>query len=346
MFIFDWRDHPAKDQNWYDNRRKKYEAEGLLHILAQEVDRDYAGAVLRTLIPAQWVRAAIDAHVKLGFQDDGEKIAGLDVADEGADKNAITIRHGVVLKEVACWGEGDVGESARKGYALARQLGCSELNYDCIGVGAGVKAETNRMISENIIPATFKVLPWNAGSSPENAELRMIPDDIDSPLIGDFFLNRKAQAYWSLRGRFERTFKAVTQGVKYDSAELISLPSDLPLLHQLCNELSQPVWSQNGKGKMIVDKKPNGAMSPNLADSLVMCFFPMREWEAGIGYLQYMKEQVQRDKAEALVAMPKPAPIVEIAHGVMVQRDNQVVDYTKLLERDRTAVFAEMDSRY
>ena len=70
----------------------------------------------------------------------------------------------------------------------------------------------------------------------------------------------------------------MTQGLKYDPAELISLSSDIPMLHQLVQELAQPVWTQNGKGKMMVDKKREGAISPNLADSVVMCYFPMREY--------------------------------------------------------------------
>jgi len=38
VFIFDWRDHPGKNQEWYDARRKKAEEEGLLHLFAQEVE--------------------------------------------------------------------------------------------------------------------------------------------------------------------------------------------------------------------------------------------------------------------------------------------------------------------
>jgi hypothetical protein len=330
VFIFDWRDHPGKTQEWYDQRRRKYETEGLLHLLAQEVDRDYASSVTRTIIPSQWIRAAIDAHVHLGFTGDGEKVAALDVADEGADKNAFAGRHGVVLKKAHCWGEGDTGETARLGYTMARELGCTEMNYDCIGVGAGVKAETNRMIAESIIPPTFKILPWNAAASPENPGHRIIPDDIDSPLIGDFFLNRKSQAWWSLRGRFERTFRAVTHGAKYDSADLISLSPDIPMLHQLVQELAQPVWTQNGKGKMMVDKKPDGAISPNLADSVVMCYFPMREYGPGMGYHQFLGTQVAKEKAEReLASRPKPPESTQQG-GVVVHHDSVSFDFDKL----------------
>jgi len=66
VFIFDWRDHPLKTQEWYNTRRKRAEDEGLLHLFAQEVDRDYTSSVDRLIIEPAWVNAAIDAHIKLG----------------------------------------------------------------------------------------------------------------------------------------------------------------------------------------------------------------------------------------------------------------------------------------
>ena len=59
VFVFDWRDHPAKDLAWYETRRKKAQADGLLHVFTQEVDRNYAAAVENVIIPAEWVKAAI-----------------------------------------------------------------------------------------------------------------------------------------------------------------------------------------------------------------------------------------------------------------------------------------------
>lgn len=45
VFIMDWRDHPEKTQEWYNERKQKAESEGLAHIFAQEVDRNYSAAV-------------------------------------------------------------------------------------------------------------------------------------------------------------------------------------------------------------------------------------------------------------------------------------------------------------
>ncbi len=169
--------------------------------------------------------------------------------------------------------------------------GCTELYYDCIGVGAGVKGETNRLCGEGLISKTLKIYPWNASFGPDQPEARLIPDDTNTLKNGDFFQNQKAQAWWSLYIRFEKTYKAVTQGVKYDAAELISLPSSLPLLHEIERELSQATQSQNGKGKMVVDKKPQGGRSPNLADAIVMCYMPVRVYEPGMGLFELYREE-------------------------------------------------------
>src|ERR1019366_2683150 len=113
VFVFDWRDHPHKTEAWYEQRKKRAQEEGLGHIFAQEVDRDFSASLDRVIIPAIWVRAAIDAHIKLkdnpaygeAFRmDDGEVRAALDVADEGGDKNAEVIGKGRVVRYAEHWG--------------------------------------------------------------------------------------------------------------------------------------------------------------------------------------------------------------------------------------------------
>jgi hypothetical protein len=147
VFVMDWREHPAKDQRWYDERKAKAESDGLLHVFAQEVDRDYSASVEGVIIPAAWVTSAIDAHEKLGFDDSGAWGAALDVADEGGDLHALAARKGPVLREVEDWGEGDVGKATRRaiGMLTGREV---DVQYDSVGVGAGVKSEANRLEEE------------------------------------------------------------------------------------------------------------------------------------------------------------------------------------------------------
>lgn len=274
IFVFDWRDDPRKDQDWYDKERDKAQREGLMHLFAQEVDRDYAAAVDGVLIPSEWVRASIDAHIKLGFTDEGMPTCGLDVADEGGDKNAFVIRKGVIVTYCESWASSDPGEAARKAIVLMKRFGSRDLQYDCIGVGATVKAEVNRMGKKGLLD-NMNFSPWNAAASPLKKTQRLIKGDSSSPRIGDYFSNLKAQGWWELRRRFEKTYKTIVEGEKYCPTELVSISSKIRIRHELEKELSQPTYSTNGKGQIVVDKKPKGAKSPDLADALMMCFWPV-----------------------------------------------------------------------
>lgn len=276
VFIFDWRDHPAKSQQWYDNKREKAEREGLLHIFAQEVDRDYLSAVDRVVIPPAWVKSAIDAHKKLGIKIEGMKVAGLDVADEGGDKNSVTLRYGILCTENKAWGEGDTGDTALKTVQLMRINGITEMQYDCIGVGAGIKASINILKKREKYIKKISPVKWNAGANPLFSESRLIKGDRDTPKNKDFYLNLKAQAWWQARIRFEKTYNAVTKNISYPSDELISIDSTIEDLHELTNELSQATYITNNAGKIKINKNPSGTRSPNRADSFVMAFWPVK----------------------------------------------------------------------
>ena len=285
VFVMDWRDHPLKTQEWYDTRRQTAVDNGLLHLFAQEVDRDYSASVEGIIIQAIWVKASVDAHIKLGFDDSGDWGAALDVADGGTDTNALAARKGVILKDVQEWGERDTGVTTRRAVDGVRGLGQMDLQYDCIGIGSGIKAEANRLIDEDLMPRGLTLVPWNAGGEVLNKDKRVIEGDAQSPVNGDLFTNLKAQAWWMLARRFERTWRAVRslapdatdleKTFTWNADDLISLPSSLKLLRKIEKELSQATQTQGGRLKMIVEKAPDGAKSPNLADAIVMCFWPV-----------------------------------------------------------------------
>jgi phage terminase large subunit len=100
----------------------------------------------------------------------------------------------------------------------------------------------------------------------------------------DRFANLKAQGWILLRRRFEVTHLWVNDGiVPADPEGIISIRSDLPELNTLVSELSQPTYRTNLNGKLQVEKQPDGAMSPNLADAIMICFGPLPDnvtrWE-------------------------------------------------------------------
>ena len=293
VFVFDWSDHPEKTQEWHDAREAKARSEGLYHTFAQEVDRNPYAAVEGIIIDARWFDAAVDAHIKLGIEPSGAKMGALDVADEGLDSNALSIRLGILLLFLQEWGERDTGETTRRTVGIVKEWIDPDidfiLSYDCIGVGAGVKAEANRLKKDERVafPKNLIFTPWNAASAVQDPYERVIPGDDNSPLNRDHFGNIKAQAWWSIARRFERTYRAVNEPYyTWDPDDLIAIPKTLPLIAKLKKELCQPTMAKNTHLKMIVNKTPNGMRSPNLADTIVMNYFPIKprkEPSLGVG---------------------------------------------------------------
>lgn len=290
VFVFDWRDHPEKTQEWYDLRKARYEREGMAHIFAQEVDRNYSAAVSNAIIPYEWLVDCVDAHLRIPYllrrpQDiPNTWAAGLDVADEGLDRNSLGVRQWIIWRRSLEWGERDPGMTARRAIEGVRGLGRVRIQYDAIGVGAGVKTEYNRLSTERdehgrlfLNPSEIAFIPWNAGASVQWPYERLIPEDDNSVTNEAMFANLKAQAWWSMRTRVYKTCQAVRNGARYAEDELISFDSANPLLHQLLKELSQATKKSNGALKMIVNKAPDGTKSPNLADAGVMMYFPIPE---------------------------------------------------------------------
>ncbi len=290
VFVFDWRDHPGKTQEWYDQRKAKYVREGMAHIFAQEVDRDYSGAVTNRVIPREWLDACIDAHLVIPYlmrrPEDIPRTwrAGLDVADEGLDRNALATGQWIIWRTAEEWGERDPGLTARRAIEGVRGLGHIRVQYDGIGVGAGVKTEYNRLTTERdhngqlfLDPNVIAFVPWNAGAKVQNPYARIVSDDEESLTNEAMFGNLKAQAWWSMRTRVYKTWHAVKHGAVYRDDELISFDSKMPLLYKVLEELSQATKKSNGALKMIIEKTPDGTVSPNIADAGVMMFFPIEE---------------------------------------------------------------------
>ena len=219
------------------------------------------------IIKPSWVAAAVDAHIKLGFQPSGKKRIGFDVADEGADSNALTYAHGSIVLNVQEWKNGDVIDSSNRVNAFADSVSADQITYDSIGVGAGVKAHMKRV-------AKRQVSGFNAGESVFEPDDNYLPGKTNR----DMFSNLKAQSWWAVRDRFYNTWRAIKHGEKFRDDQLISLSSDLQSLEYLKAELSRPRVDYDGNGRVKVeskkDMKKRGIPSPNMADSLIMAFAP------------------------------------------------------------------------
>ena len=222
------------------------------------------------IIKPSWVDAAVDAHLALGFQAAGRRIVGFDVADEGDDANALVLRHGSLVCDMQQWRGQDVIYSADKVYLYAQEQRIDRIVYDSIGVGAGVKAQFRRKAGK------VQTVGFNAGGAvfkPETAYT-------DGKKNKDMFANIKAQAWWLLRERFYKTWRAVRYGDSYPEDQLISLCGSLKDLDYLKAELSRPQVDYDANGRVKAESKKDmrkrGMPSPNRADALVMAFAPVQ----------------------------------------------------------------------
>lgn len=282
VFTMPWRANPDKNWTvtfngkviypWYEKQLATLDDV----VLAQEVDINYAASVEGVLIPSAWVQASLDAHKKLQIEPTGDRIGGLDVADEGKDKNSFTGRHGVVMNYLATWsGKGDdIFGTTQKAMDICIEENIGTLFYDADGLGAGCRGDA-RVINEKrreLGLSEVNVESFRGSGSVHDPEGEMV----EKRLNKDFFANLKAQSWWSLRLRFQETFRAL-EGRDYDPDMIISLSTediDAKELVLLTTELSQPTYTKNGVGKILVNKQPDGTASPNRADSVMICFNP------------------------------------------------------------------------
>jgi phage terminase large subunit len=270
VFTFHWRDDPRKDDAWYQKQVEELDPV----TVAQEIDINYSASVEGVLIPSQWVQAAINAHEKLGIEPSGARLAGLDVADEGVDKNALASRYGILLEHLAEWsGVGsDPFQTTVRAFSLLDDWDCHDVWYDADGIGSAVRGDAGvinkgrRGERRHLV----NVNPHRGSGEVFDADGEMVKGRKNR----DFFRNYKAQAWWALRIRFQKTYNAVERGEDFNPDELISLPPDLAYLSRLCIELSQVTYYLNEAGKVMIDKAPDGAKSPNLADAVTIAYAP------------------------------------------------------------------------
>lgn len=288
VFTFHWRNDPRKDDDWYARQIDNLDPV----TIAQEIDLSYTASAAGILIPAAWVQAAIDSDQKLGVTFRGSKSGALDVADEGVDLNAFCVATGMKVDDVQAWsGKGDdIFGTTQRAFQLCDEHGLDEFWYDADGLGAGVRGDA-RVINDQRKAAKVrpvKVEPFRGSGAvykPDDPIPTAVPQTAEdrkkARKNGDYFLNAKAQGWWELRVRFQRTFRAVQakEMGDYHVDDLICLSSAISALPQLIMELSQPTYEQTTAGKIAVTKTPEGTKSPNYADSVMIRYAPRgRSW--------------------------------------------------------------------
>ena len=118
--------------------------------------------------------------------------------------------------------------------------------------------------------------PFNGSGAVINKKDYIIKPDGNSKgrTNESFFENYKAQCWWHIREMFKETHEAVTLGRTFTTDNIISISSKCSNINRLAAELSQPTYKKTNKGKLLINKTPDGAKSPNDADSVMMVFAP------------------------------------------------------------------------
>lgn len=266
-----WRD--AEEMGWFpeelrqqmlDCKEKNYKK--YLHIWEGEPNADYEDSIIQP----EWVLASIDAHLKIrNWEPQGLKVLGFDPADEGTDQKAYAERHGTVVTEVFSWDKGDLLDATRLLMKRVFEERINHVVYDNVGLGAAVKAYFKSYLEgSDIVAEGF------GGSESVRDKEDVYEDDRKNK---DVFRNLRAQYWWYLRDRFEKTYRVIEYGELIDPEELISISSKCTHLKELRSELCRVQRKRSRTHNLVQveskeDMKKDGRSSPNLADALVMAF--------------------------------------------------------------------------
>lgn len=272
VFTYRWSDDLRKDQAWYERQRQNLDEV----TLGQEVDINYHASTEGQLIKVEWVHAAIGAAEALGLEITGARRAALDVADEGRDANALAVRQGPSLLHVESWrGKGStIYKTTARAMNRCEAMGVGSFDYDSDGLGSGVRGDAVAINEKRLEEGKHEIeaVPFRGSGAVFDPEGSLV----EGRLNKDYFANQKAQSWWAVRSLFEAAFRARREGASVSEDALISIDPDLPELNQLMSELTQVQYEINTVGKVVIQKMPDGAMSPNLADALMMCFSPFQ----------------------------------------------------------------------
>lgn len=258
---------PSKYKNWREDKMPtREECPFLDHefldkgelVVNQELLIDYERSVEDSLIPADWIRSAVDFDIPA----QGDRQSGFDIAGSGSNQSVYTFRVGPVLYKPRVIQCETVQEGLETALAYAEEDKADLFAYDHDGIGDSVWGHIK--FTERRMKFDLYGIHGNAGAS----EKYLYTEGMKAK---EKLYNKRAENWWDLRERFRKTYEH-RKGVRiYDYSELISIPDDTKLITQL----SQPKRLYRS-GKIRVESKiemrQRGVISPDVADSTVDAF--------------------------------------------------------------------------
>jgi hypothetical protein len=271
-FTFHWKQDPRKNRwehpdgrtgqgydaplgavyPWYEKEKTRYDPV----VIAAELDIDFSSSIEGVVIPAEWVQAAIDFPIILHNFD---LQAGLDVATEGKDRTVmIEVDGRCKVTLIETWAGQNTTETSFRAIQLCHDRRIELLNFDVIGVGAGVAG-----VLQTTPNLRFKFRGISGSESPSDYYWQG-----EERYSKDKFYNRRAELWWQMRQRFFKTWEMRNGINQHPETELISIPNH----DMLVTQLSQPLHTFASNGKLLIeskiDMKKRGVKSPDFADAL------------------------------------------------------------------------------
>ena len=230
---------------------------------AGELYADYEDAIIKP----EWIEASINAHVKMGWKPLGVKSVGFDLADTG-DAKSLMLRHGSVITNGEKWETGELPEAIDRAFDRCAKWSADYQVYDDDGLGKSMKVYQDKVTTDKHL----KVIPYNGNGKLDNPKAMYTEEKTNE----ESFKNKRAQYYAYLRDRFEATYNAVKKNIYTDPDQMISLSPDIEDLPVLKSELTKIKRKRTNNTLFQVQSKKDalkeGIKSPNMADSLKMCF--------------------------------------------------------------------------
>lgn len=239
---------------------KRDEPDRYPHIWLGEPDDEGAA---RQVLPYGLLQACVDAWDRRG-QITGRIYAGLDVADSGADKNALVARRGPAIIHVEEWSgsASSLGATARRVHNWCQSREAAALYYDVGGVGAGIRSHL-----AEIGARSYSRRPVNFGGKVQGAAVKYTRQTTNA----DFFSRANAQMGWAVRLRANMT-RRLLDGDDVSRDRCLFIDPRLPRLEGYLAQLSQPEADEDASGRMTIDKTPDDAPSPDRYDGTVLAF--------------------------------------------------------------------------
>ena len=267
-----WKDNPNHPAELEIERKRclKMQPERYPHIWDGKPDD--TGGKWKVLSYAKLLKC-VDAHIKLKYKPSGMVYSGLDIADEGNDTNCWAKRQGALLSIAREWKVKYLHMTASKADFLNQENNVVSMYFDAGGMGAGIKSDLSRIKlnpNSGLGAQAKRFIPFQFGGKVKGPDKYFIKHKQLKIKNKDYFHRANSQLWWNIKLRVENTIKAL-DGESVNLDKCFFIDSKIDNIDKILSELSQCVYDDSS-GKIVVDKAPDGADSPNVADGIILAY--------------------------------------------------------------------------